>query len=76
MKSRRLSKDALQIFFLQEIDFGEKLLMAGDLEGSVEHFVNAVVVCQHPGQLLAVLKQNLPKPVYSSIKSEIKGLSV
>lgn len=73
---KRPSKDALQSFFLQEIDYGEQLLMVGDMEGSVEHFVNAIVVCENPGELLRVLRQTLPRPIYKLVKAEIGMLSV
>lgn len=75
-KKRRPSKDAIQHFFLQEIEKGEFLYMAGDLEGSVEHFVNAVVVCEDPGKLLAVLKLTLPSTFFQLVTLEIRALSV
>lgn len=73
---KRPSSEDLQVFFLQEIEHGEKLLLAGDLEGCVEHFVNAIVVCSEPGKLLAILKQTLPRPIYLMVKLEIRLLSV
>lgn len=64
------------MFFLQEIENGEKLFMSGDLDESVEHFVNAVVVCDDPGKLLHVLQNTLPKPFFQMVTLEIRKLSV
>lgn len=50
--------------------------MAGDLEGSVEHFVNAVVVCENPGKLLSVLQLTLPSTFFQLVTLEIQALSV
>lgn len=64
------------MFFLQEIDAGERLIVEGNYEESILHFINAVVVCDNPGKLLSILKQTLPPPLYQTIKSEIRAMSV
>lgn len=46
--------EAVQRFFLQEIQLGEELLAAGDLENGVDHLGNAVAVCGQPNDLLQV----------------------
>ncbi|XP_069678452.1 mitochondrial import receptor subunit TOM20 homolog [Periplaneta americana] len=56
--------EAVQKFFLQEVQLGEELLAQGDLEGGVEHLGNAVAVCGQPNQLLQVLQQTLPPQVF------------
>lgn len=56
--------EAVQRFFLQEVQLGEELLAQGDLEGGVEHLGNAVAVCGQPNQLLQVLQQTLPPQVF------------
>ncbi|KAJ9590986.1 hypothetical protein L9F63_015992 [Diploptera punctata] len=56
--------EAVQSFFLQEVQLGEELLAQGDLEGGVEHLGNAVAVCGQPNQLLQVLQQTLPPQVF------------
>jgi len=56
--------EAVQRFFLQEVQLGEELLALGDLEGGVEHLGNAVAVCGQPNQLLQVLQQTLPPQVF------------
>ncbi|XP_054284743.1 mitochondrial import receptor subunit TOM20 homolog B-like [Macrosteles quadrilineatus] len=56
--------EAVQMFFLQEVQKGEELLGAGDEEGGVEHLSNAVAVCGQPNQLLQVLQQTLPPHVF------------
>ncbi|XP_060534504.1 mitochondrial import receptor subunit TOM20 homolog B-like [Cylas formicarius] len=56
--------EAVQRFFLQEIQLGEELLAAGDLENGVDHLGNAVAVCGQPNDLLQVLQQTLQPEVF------------
>ncbi|XP_023017849.1 mitochondrial import receptor subunit TOM20 homolog B [Leptinotarsa decemlineata] len=56
--------EAVQKFFLQEIQLGEELLAAGDLEDGVDHLGNAVAVCGQPNDLLQVLQQTLQPNVF------------
>ncbi|XP_028130481.1 mitochondrial import receptor subunit TOM20 homolog [Diabrotica virgifera virgifera] len=56
--------EAVQRFFLQEIQLGEELLAAGDLENGVDHLGNAVTVCGQPNDLLQVLQQTLQPNVF------------
>ncbi|KAH7729435.1 MAS20 protein import receptor containing protein [Aphelenchoides avenae] len=51
---------AMQAFFLREVQFGEELLAEGNLDEGVEHLCNAVVACAQPQQLLGILGQTLP----------------
>ncbi|XP_053209681.1 mitochondrial import receptor subunit TOM20 homolog [Panonychus citri] len=60
-------QDAVQKFFIQEIQLGEELLGLGDMEGGVEHLTNAVSVCAQPNQLLQVLNQTLPPQIFQGI---------
>lgn len=65
-------QDAVQRFFLQEIQLGEGLIMSGDIEGGVEHLANAVIVCGQPAQLLQVLQQTLPSQVFTLLIQRMK----
>jgi len=58
------SQEAVQSFFLSEIQLGEELLAQGELEQGVEHLCNAVAVCHQPQQLLQVLQQTVPPQVF------------
>jgi import receptor subunit TOM20 len=44
--------EAVQRYFLHEIQMGEALISSGDIERGVEHLSNAVIVCGQPAQLL------------------------
>lgn len=57
----------LQKFFLQEVQLGEELMAAGDIEGGVEHLSTAVAVCGQPQQLLTVLQSSLPPQVFQML---------
>jgi len=56
-------QEAVQRFFLQEVQLGEELLAQGDIETGVEHLGLAVAVCGQPHSLLGVLQQTLPPQV-------------
>ena len=58
-------QEAVQKFFLQEVQMGEELLSQGDIENGVEHLSLAVAVCGQPQQLLGVLQQTLPPQIFS-----------
>ncbi|XP_031629449.1 mitochondrial import receptor subunit TOM20 homolog [Contarinia nasturtii] len=64
--------EAVQRFFLQEIQAGEALISSGDFEQGVTHLANAVVVCGQPTQLLQVLQQTLPSQVFTLLISRMR----
>ncbi|KAK3919417.1 Mitochondrial import receptor subunit TOM20-like protein [Frankliniella fusca] len=66
--------EAVQKFFLQEIQLGELLLANGDIEEGVEHLGNAVSVCGQPQQLLSVLQQTLPPQVFHLLVQRLPTL--
>ncbi|XP_067007412.2 mitochondrial import receptor subunit TOM20 homolog [Anabrus simplex] len=66
--------EAVQRFFLQEVQLGEELLAQSDLEGGVEHLGNAVAVCGQPNQLLQVLQQTLPPQVFHLLLQRLPAL--
>jgi len=57
-------QEAVQRFFLQEVQLGEELLATGDITNGVEHLALAVAVCGQPHSLLSVLQQTLPPQIY------------
>jgi len=66
--------EAVQRFFLQEIQNGETLIAAGDVERGVEHLANAVVVCGQPAQLLQVLQQTLPAQIFTMLINRMRTI--
>jgi len=62
---------AMQKFFLNEVQLGEELLSSGDEEGGIEHLSNAVAVCGSPQQLLSVLQQTLPPPIFAKLVQKL-----
>ncbi|XP_061174746.1 mitochondrial import receptor subunit TOM20 homolog [Saccostrea echinata] len=58
------NQEAVQKFFFEQVQLGEELLAAGDVENAVEHLSNAVPLCGQPQQLLQVLEQTLPPQVF------------
>ncbi|XP_052007409.1 mitochondrial import receptor subunit TOM20 homolog [Xyrauchen texanus] len=66
---------AVQKFFLDEIQLGEELLAQGDNEKGVDHLTNAIAVCDQPQQLLQVLQQTLPPPVFQMVLANLPSIS-
>uniref|UniRef100_A0AAZ3NXL7 Mitochondrial import receptor subunit TOM20 homolog n=1 Tax=Oncorhynchus tshawytscha TaxID=74940 RepID=A0AAZ3NXL7_ONCTS len=67
--------EAVQKFFLEEIQLGEELLAQGDCETGVDHLTNAIAVCGQPQQLLQVLQQTLPPPVFQMLLTKLPTIS-
>ncbi|CAG09543.1 unnamed protein product, partial [Tetraodon nigroviridis] len=63
--------EAVQRFFLEEIQLGEEHLARGELEKGVDHLSNAIAVCGQPQQLLQVLQQTLPSPVFQMLLTKL-----
>ncbi|XP_070772196.1 translocase of outer mitochondrial membrane 20 [Enoplosus armatus] len=67
--------EAVQKFFLEEIQLGEELLSQGEFENGVDHLTNAIAVCGQPQQLLQVLQQTLPPPVFQMLLTKLPSIS-
>lgn len=67
-------QQAVQRFFLQEVQMGESYLEQGDVEKGVEHLANAVVVCGQPTELLNVLQRTLPERVFELLIKKLPEL--
>ncbi|CAB3232552.1 unnamed protein product [Arctia plantaginis] len=67
--------EAMQRFFLQQIQLGEELLAAGDLEAGVEHLCQAVAVCGQTQQLLSILQQTMPAPIFHLLLKKLPVVS-
>jgi len=66
-------QEAVQRFFLQEVQLGEDLLASGDIQNGVEHLSLAVAVCGQPHSLLSVLQQTLPPQIYHLLLQNLEG---
>ncbi|KAF5296059.1 hypothetical protein FQA39_LY12681 [Lamprigera yunnana] len=67
--------EAVQKFFLQEVQSGEELLAAGDVGNAVDHLANAVAVCGQPNELLQVLQQTLPPHVFHLLVQRLPAVA-
>merc|ERR1712112_610785 len=65
-------QEAVQRFFLQEVQLGEELLATGDIQNGVEHLSLAVAVCGQPHSLLGVLQQTLPPQIYQLLLQNLE----
>ncbi|XP_036609921.1 mitochondrial import receptor subunit TOM20 homolog [Trichosurus vulpecula] len=69
-------RDAVQKFFPKEIQFGEELLAQDEYEKGVDHLTNATAGYGQPQQLLQVLQQNLPSPVFQMFLTKLPTISL
>uniref|UniRef100_A0A8C9INU1 Mitochondrial import receptor subunit TOM20 n=1 Tax=Piliocolobus tephrosceles TaxID=591936 RepID=A0A8C9INU1_9PRIM len=53
----------------------EQLLAQGEYEKGVDHLTNAIAVCGQPQQLLQVLQQTLPPPVFQMLLTKLPTIS-
>uniref|UniRef100_A0A2K6Q985 Mitochondrial import receptor subunit TOM20 homolog n=1 Tax=Rhinopithecus roxellana TaxID=61622 RepID=A0A2K6Q985_RHIRO len=67
--------EAVQKFFPEETQLGEELLAQGEYEKGVDHLTNAIAVCGQPQQLLQVLQQTLPPPVFQMLLTNAQSLA-
>jgi len=67
-------QEAVQKFFLAEVQLGEDLLSQGDFEGAVEHLGSAIAVCGQPQQLLQILQQTLPPQVFHLLLARLPSI--
>jgi len=64
--------EAMQKFFLSEVQKGEVLLADGEIEEGVDHLSNAVAVCGQPEHLLQVLQQTLPPNIFGLLVQKLQ----
>lgn len=50
-------------------------VLTGEIESGVEHLSNAIAVCGQPQQLLQILQQTLPAPVFEMILRRLPAIS-
>ncbi|XP_027229898.1 mitochondrial import receptor subunit TOM20 homolog [Penaeus vannamei] len=67
-------QEAVQKFFLAQVQAGEELLAQGEVEAGVEHLSRAVAVCGQPQQLLQVLQQTLPPQVFQMLLQKLPAV--
>ncbi|XP_039711047.1 mitochondrial import receptor subunit TOM20 homolog [Pteropus medius] len=69
--------EAVQEFFLEEIQLGEELLAQGESEKDVDHVTNTTDTCGQPQQSLQVLWQtHLPSVVQMLLTQNEKQMSI
>ncbi|XP_032895177.1 mitochondrial import receptor subunit TOM20 homolog [Amblyraja radiata] len=66
--------EAMQAFFLEEIQRGEESLSQGDYEVGVYHLSNAIAICGQPQQLLQVLQQTIPPHIFRMLLTRLSTL--
>ena len=64
-------KSAIEKFFVREIEIGEELIQAGEVDRAVKHLSYAVVLCPQPQQLLQYMREVLPTGAYTKLVENI-----
>lgn len=67
--------EAVQAFFIQEVQLGEELLGQGDVDNAVDHLCNAVAICGNPQQLLSALRSTVPPQVFQMMLQRLPLVS-
>uniref|UniRef100_A0ABK0LJA7 Mitochondrial import receptor subunit TOM20 homolog n=2 Tax=Rattus norvegicus TaxID=10116 RepID=A0ABK0LJA7_RAT len=67
--------EAVQKFFLKELQLGGELLAQSNYEKGVDHLTDAAAVRGRPQQLLQVLQQTLPPPVFQMLLTKLPTIS-
>ncbi|XP_024080573.1 mitochondrial import receptor subunit TOM20 homolog isoform X1 [Cimex lectularius] len=67
--------EAIQAFFLHQVQLGEELLGQGDVDGGIEHLCNAVTICGQPNQILEILQQTLPPNLFLTLLQRLPNSS-
>ncbi|KAH8293522.1 hypothetical protein KR054_001203, partial [Drosophila jambulina] len=62
---RDLNDKDMEMYFLDQMQRGQRLIMNGDIEGGVDHLINAIFVCNQPEKLLQVLQSTLPTEIFT-----------
>ncbi|KAH8267213.1 hypothetical protein KR026_005150, partial [Drosophila bipectinata] len=60
-----LDEKEIEMYFMTQIHRGEGLITNGDIEGGLDHLINAILVCSQPGKLLQVLQSTLPAEIFT-----------
>lgn len=53
-----------QAFILHEIELAEELMVRNKCNEAVHHFVNAIVICEDPENIIRALQHSLPSKAY------------
>ncbi|XP_044733844.1 mitochondrial import receptor subunit TOM20 homolog [Chrysoperla carnea] len=65
-----------QIYFLEQISLGEKMLTSGYVADSVCHFANAVAICPNPNQLICALRVTLPEDIFKKLQNRLAHMKI
>jgi import receptor subunit TOM20 len=60
-------REAIEKFFVKEIEFGEEAIQKGDIDMAVKHFSYAVIFCPQPQNLLKYMREALPTSAYTKL---------
>lgn len=60
-------KEAIEKFFVKQIEIGEEYMQAEDVDKAVKHFSYAIVYCPQPQNLLKYMREALPSSAYTKL---------
>uniref|UniRef100_A0A8R1DSB1 Mitochondrial import receptor subunit TOM20 homolog n=1 Tax=Caenorhabditis japonica TaxID=281687 RepID=A0A8R1DSB1_CAEJA len=61
----------MQRFFLQEVQIGEELMNAGNVEEGAVHIANAIMLCGDSQQLLSIFQQTLSEEQFRAVVQQL-----
>lgn len=66
---------AIEKFFVKEIEIGEELMQAGEVDRAVKHLSYAVALCPQAQQLLQYMREVLPPSAYLALCNNLKTVN-
>uniref|UniRef100_A0A6G1SCW0 Mitochondrial import receptor subunit TOM20 B n=1 Tax=Aceria tosichella TaxID=561515 RepID=A0A6G1SCW0_9ACAR len=60
-------REAIEKFFVKEIELGEESIQKGDIDMAVKHFSYGVIFCPQPQNLLKYMREALPTSAYTKL---------
>lgn len=68
-----LNQKPLQRYFTRELQLGEELISQGNLEDGVDHFSNAVMVCEQQEDLEEFFQHTLPSETFAMLVNSLQN---
>lgn len=64
-------KESVEKFFVRQIEIGEELMIAGEVDRAVKHLSYAVCYCPQPQNLLKYMREVLPSTAYTKLVEQL-----
>lgn len=63
-----------QSYILHEIELAENLMSQNNITDAINHFVNAIIICEEPFNIIKALGQTLPPSAYKKLIEQLENI--